>query len=71
MTTYTDVQNTRSTFLTVVGDGTSGYKGNFLMKSPIQDFTVYVSLLDTELVNAGGATAPTSVFESQIARFEI
>lgn len=70
MATYTDVQNARSAFLVVVGDATSGYLGNPLLSPPLKDFTTYVSLLDTELANAGGAGAPVSVFESQIADYE-
>ena len=69
MSTYQDQQNARAAFVAVVGDATSGYLGNPFMKPPLKTFATYLITMDQELTDAGGAGAPSSVFDSQITDF--
>ena len=69
MSTYQDQQNARAAFVAVVGDAGSGYLGNPFMKPPLKTFATYLITMDQELTDAGGAGAPSSVFDSQITDF--
>jgi hypothetical protein len=69
MSTYSDVQNSRTAFVNAIGDNTTGYLGNYLLKAPLHSFTSVLNSMDQELTDAGGADADVGVFDTQIADY--
>ena len=55
---------------TALGNTTTGYIGNPLMKAPLQTFTAFSSVESAEKTAAGGDSAPSSFFSRKIIEFE-